>query len=58
LSKSWVTLRTVFSKTRANVRLSFDGSSIVPADRLGIYARHCLEAAFDKNGLALQDIGQ
>jgi hypothetical protein len=30
--------------------------SIVPADRLGVYARHCLETAFDKNGLALQDI--
>jgi hypothetical protein len=30
--------------------------NIVPSDRLGIYARHCLETAFDKNGLALQDI--
>jgi hypothetical protein len=30
--------------------------SVVPADRLGDYARHCLETAFEKNGLALQDI--
>jgi hypothetical protein len=30
--------------------------NVVPADRLGVYARHCLETAFDKNGLALQDI--
>jgi hypothetical protein len=30
--------------------------NVVPADRLGVYARHCLDTAFDKNGLALQDI--
>ena len=30
--------------------------NVVPSDRLFVYARHCLESAFTKSGLVLQDI--